>query len=110
MEGCQQLGKEKEPDREPLFSSTLLWSSVGVFSPPRVTIVLMHEVNKKILSMCAFIDDFLCFPLASYVLGPQDGPGAGPEAFIRNNKLRPPVVFFLLLKGIVVCENPNPTH
>ena len=42
---------------------------------------------------------FLCFPLASYVLG---APGAGPEPFIRNNKLRPPVVFFLLLKGTVV--------
>ena len=70
----------------------------GVFSPPWVTVVLMHEVNKKILSMCAFID-FLCFPLASYVLG---APGAGPEPFIRNNKLRPPVVFFLLLKGTVL--------
>ena len=56
------------------WSGTTLFINValelcGVFSPPWVTIVLMHEVNKKILSMCAFIDDFLCFPLASYVLG-----------------------------------------
>ena len=33
-QGCQQLGKEKEPDREPLFSSMLLWSSVGYFPLP----------------------------------------------------------------------------
>ena len=53
---------------------------------------------------------FYAFHLPVMCWGPHEGPGAGPEAFIRNKKLRPSVVFFLLLKGIVICENPSPTH